>query len=145
MLKREITYDDFNGEKQTDTYYFHLSKPEIIKLNVEHAGGLGAMINRIMESQNHKAIIAEMEKIVLLAYGEKSDDGKRFIKNDELREAFSQTAAYSVLFMELATDEDAAAKFITGILPPDMVAEIEKANAGTPDKPTAPPKPPAIG
>jgi len=133
MLKRNITYEDFNGETVTDTYYFNLSKTEIVELEFEYEAGLEQALQRIIETKDHKALIAEFKKIVLLAYGVKSEDGKRFIKNDELREEFSQTAAYDALFMELATDANAAGDFVTGIIPKDMVPAVDQ------DKPLAPP------
>jgi hypothetical protein len=134
MLKRDITYEDFDGEKVTETFYFNLTRSEIIELEVDHKGGLQEALQRIIRTQNNKELIAEFKKIVLLAYGIKSEDGKRFIKNDTLREEFSQTAAYDSLFMELATSDDAAAIFIKGVIPKDFAKEIEK----IPDKPGPP-------
>jgi hypothetical protein len=75
--------------------------------------------------------VSEFKKIVLLSYGEKTPDGKRFVKNDEIREAFSQTAAYDTLFMELATDDKAAADFIKGIMPRDMSQQVETVPTAT--------------
>lgn len=126
MLKRDITYEDFDGEQVTETFYFNLTKSEIIELEVSYKEGLQAALLRIVKAQDNKTLIAEFKKIVLLAYGERSEDGKRFIKNDEIREAFSQTAAYDALFMELATSDDAAATFIKGVVPKDFAKEIEK-------------------
>lgn len=127
MLKREITYEDFNGNQVTDLYYFNLSKPELIEMEVEHKGGFGAMMKTVIDSKDHKTLIKTFKDIVLMSYGVKSDDGKRFIKTDELRLEFSQTAAFDVLFMELATNDAAAAIFIKGVMPKDMAAEVEKA------------------
>ena len=134
MLKRNISYEDFDGEKVTETFYFNLTRSEIVELNVEHKGGLEDAIQRMVKSQDLKSLIAEVKKIVLWSYGVKSDDGKRFIKNDTLREEFSQTAAYDSLFMELATNDDAAATFIKGVIPKDFAKEMEK----VPDKPMPP-------
>ncbi len=127
MLKRDITYQDFNDEKVTDTFYFNITKSEIIELEVETKEGMDATIKKIIETKDNKTLIAEFKRIILLAYGEKSADGKRFIKSDESREAFSQTAAFDTLFIELATEDEAAANFIKGILPKDLSSEIEKA------------------
>jgi hypothetical protein len=137
MLKREITYEDFNGDNVTETFYFNLSKPEIVELEVEHEGGFAKMMERIVESENVKQLIEEFKKIILLSYGKKSDDGKRFIKTEQLREEFSQSAAYSELFMELATDDKAAANFIKAILPKDLATEVEAQS-----KTISAPKPP---
>lgn len=127
MLKREIKYEDFNGDETTDTFYFNLSKPELIELEVEYPEGFVGMLNQIIETKDNRELIKLFKKIVLLAYGEKSPDGKRFVKNDELREQFEQTAAYQALFVELATTDDAATNFLKGILPKDMVPAIEAA------------------
>ena len=129
MLKKEITYENFDGEEVTDTFYFNVSKPEIIELEVEIEGGFGRMMERIVEANNTKLLVQEFKRIILLAYGVKSEDGKRFIKSDELREEFSQTAAYSELFMQLALDADAAAEFIKAILPRDLSDTLEDATA----------------
>lgn len=127
MLKRSITYEDFNGETTTDIFYFNISKPELIELEVEVDQGFTNWLQQIIETKEKKGLIEQFKRIILLAYGEKTPDGKRFVKSDELREQFSQTAAYQTLFMELATDDDAAAAFLKGVLPNDMVAELEKA------------------
>ncbi len=127
MLKRSITYEDFNGYETTDIFYFNVSKPELIELEVEYDQGFGEMIQTVIDSKDNKSLIRIFKKIVLLAYGQKSEDGKRFIKSEKLREEFSQTAAYSALFMELAGDDGAAAIFIKGVLPKDMAGEVDKA------------------
>ena len=126
MLKRDITYEDFNGDTVTETFYFNLTKTEIIELEVSYDGGLEAMLRSIIKAENVRALVSEFKKIVLLSYGERSEDGKRFVKNDGMREAFSQTAAFDTLFMELATNDDAASIFIKGILPKDMAQEADK-------------------
>jgi hypothetical protein len=124
MLKREITYEDFDGQTVTETFYFNLTKTEIVQLEVDYDGGLESTLRRIITTEDVKALMREFKKIVLMAYGVRSEDGKRFVKNDELREAFTQTAAYDALFIELATNDEAAAKFIQGIIPKDLAAEI---------------------
>lgn len=126
MLKRDITYEDFDGEKVTDTYYFNLTRSEIIELEVGYKEGLQVALQRIVKSEDRKALVEEFKRIILMAYGERSEDGKRFIKNDAMREAFSQTAAYDSLFIELATDDKAAATFVLGIIPKDFAKEVEK-------------------
>lgn len=117
MLKLTRTYNDYNGGTRTEDFYFNLTQAEITEMEVSVDGGLVEMINRIVSAQDGKQIIALFKDIILRAYGEKSPDGKRFIKSQELRDAFAQTEAYSDLFMELATDPDAAAKFVNGIIP----------------------------
>ncbi len=139
MLKRDITYLDFNDEEVTDTFYFNITKSEIVELEVEHKEGLDATIKKIIETKDNKSLIAEFKRIILLSYGEKSADGKRFDKTDEMRKGFSQTAAYDALFMELATQDEAAATFIKGVLPNDMSVELDKmAMPPPPNTKTAP-------
>lgn len=121
MLKRNITYTDFNGNEVTETLYFNLTRTECIQLEIGYEGGLVATLERIIESKDVRQLITEFQNIVLAAYGVRSEDGKRFIKNDEVREEFKQTAAYDALFMELATDADTAAVFVNGIIPADLV------------------------
>lgn len=117
MLKKTITYTDYNGTERTEDFYFNLTKAEVMEMEMSTTGGMAEMIQRIVNAQDAPAIIKIFKELVLKAYGEKSPDGKRFIKNDEIRDAFAQTEAYSILFMELATDADAAAKFVNGIIP----------------------------
>ena len=117
MLKKTITYTDYNGAERTEDFYFNLSKAEVMEMEMSTSGGLAEMITRIVAEQDAPAIIKIFKELVLKAYGQKSPDGKRFIKSEEMAIAFSQTEAYSQLFMELATDADAAAKFVNGIIP----------------------------
>lgn len=117
MLKKTITYTDYNGSERTEDFYFNLSKAEIMEMEMGTSGGLAEMITRIVAAQDAPAIIKIFKELILKAYGEKSPDGKRFVKSEEISNAFAQTEAYSDLFMELATDADAAAKFVNGIIP----------------------------
>lgn len=133
MLKKTITYTDYDGVQRTEDFYFNLSKAEIAEMELSTAGGLDKTINRIVAEQDGKRIIALFKDLVLKSYGKKSDDGRRFIKSQELRDEFSQTEAYSDLFMELATDADAAAAFVNGIVP-DMSSVQSKAQPALPSK-----------
>lgn len=127
MLKKPIKYTDYNGMERTEDFWFNLSKAEIMEMELSTTGGLAELIQKIVKEQDAPAIIKIFKDLILKAYGEKSPDGKRFIKSDEMALAFSQTEAYSNLFMELATDADAAAEFVNGIVPADA-AEAAKAN-----------------
>jgi len=127
MLKKTVTYDDYNGVERTEDFYFNLSKAELLEMELGTSGGLAEMIRKIVAAQDAPAIIKVFKDLVLKAYGEKSADGKRFIKSPELSEAFSQTEAYSQIFMELATDDKKAAEFVNGIVPAGMA---EAANNG---------------
>lgn len=120
MFKKTITYTDFDGNERTEDFYFNLSKAEIIEMELSIAGGMTQMLNKIVTAQDGEKIIKTFKEIIFKAYGEKSPDGKRFIKSEELSTAFSQTEAYSQLFIELVTNADAAAKFINGIIPANI-------------------------
>lgn len=117
MLKKKITYTDYNGTERTEDFYFNLTKTEIMEMELGTNGGFVEMIQRIVDAQDAPSIIKVFKDVILKSYGEKSPDGKRFIKSKEISDAFSQTEAYSQLFMELATDADAAAEFVNGIVP----------------------------
>lgn len=132
MLNKKITYTDFNGVERTETFSFNLTKAEIMEMELSATGGLSETINKIVEAQDIPSLIKIFKDLVLKAYGEKSPDGKRFIKSDELSEAFAQTEAYSELFMELATDADAAAKFVNGIIPADAAKQLAESGATHP-------------
>ena len=125
MIKKTITYTDYDGNTRTEDFYFNLSKPELMEMDFSATGGMEKMIKRIVDAQDTKRIIEVFKDIILKSYGEKSADGKRFIKSKELSEGFSQTEAYSELFMELATNDKAAADFINGVIPKSLAAEIE--------------------
>lgn len=129
MLKKTITYTDYNGDSRTEDFYFNLSKAEVMELNMSTSGGLVEMVYRITNTQDAPAIIKVFKELVLKAYGERSLDGKRFMKKgphgESLANAFAETEAYSVLFMELVTSADAAAAFFNAIIP-------------EPEKPTTP-------
>jgi len=117
MLKKTIKYTDFNNNERTEDFYFNLSKAEVMEMEMRVSGGMSEFLKKIVAEQNSEKIVDMFKDIIMKSYGEKSLDGKRFIKNKELVDAFTQTEAYSELFMELATDADAASNFIKGIIP----------------------------
>lgn len=119
MLKKTITYVDYNEVERKEDFYFNLSKAELAEMELSTTGGLSALIKKVVETTDTPALIKLFKDLILRSYGEKSADGKRFIKSQELSEGFSQTEAYSVLFMELAVNSDAAAAFVNGIVPPE--------------------------
>lgn len=124
MLKKTIAYTDYNGVERKEDFYFNLSKAELMEMELGTSGGLGEMIDRIIAAQDTPQIIKIFKDLILKAYGEKSSDGKHFTKVDDegrsLSNRFAQTEAYSVLFMELATDANAAAAFVNGIMPQEI-------------------------
>ena len=126
MLKKTISYEDFNGNKLTEDFYFNLTKAEIAEMELEVPGGLTATLEKITKAQDTPTLIKIFKDLILRSYGVKSDDGKRFIKNHAMREEFEQHAAYSVLFMELATNADAASEFVNGIVPSDVAGKMKE-------------------
>lgn len=126
MLRKDIRFTNFNDEEVTGTYFFHLSKADLIRMEVEMPGGLSGYLTQIVEAKNDQALMSVIEKLILDSYGVKSEDGMRFIKNQEVRDSFAQTNAYSELLMELSTDEEAANQFIQGIVPHNLKADLAK-------------------
>lgn len=123
MLKKTITYNDYNGVERTEDFYFNLNKAELMKLEMGTKGGMAEMIQRIVAAQDAPAIIAVFEELIQKAYGVKTPDGRGFIKRASDLEEFISTEAYSNLFMELATDADKAAEFVNGIVPAEAVQQ----------------------
>lgn len=129
MLKKTITFTDYNGVERTEDFYFNLNKAEVMEMEMGTTGGFADMINGIIAAKDVPALISIFKDMILKAYGQKSPDGRRFIKSKELSEEFSQTEAYVSLYMELATDDEAAANFVNGIMPHDLVNEVQKQGA----------------
>ena len=125
MLKKAIKYTDYNGKEHTEDFYFNLSKAELTEMELSTTGGYGEMLQGIVAADEHTKLVPIIKEIIFKSYGEKSDDGKRFIKSPELSLAFSQTEAYSELFMEIATDAEASAAFVNGIIPVDIKEQVE--------------------
>jgi hypothetical protein len=117
MLKKVIKYVDYNDAEREETFYFNLSKVEVAEMEMSVSGGWVNWVEKVVEAQSEPELISIFKEVVLKAYGEKSPDGRRFIKSEELSKAFSETRAFEELFMELATDADAAAVFFNGIVP----------------------------
>jgi hypothetical protein len=117
MLVKSITYPDFNGEIRTEDFLFNLSQAECMEMELSTNGGMQQLIERIVSEKDSEKIVSIFKKLILKAYGIKSPDGKYFRKSDEISKDFESTNAYSVLFMELATNADAAAEFIRKVLP----------------------------
>jgi hypothetical protein len=133
MYKREITYDDLDGNEVTDTFYFNLNKLELMELGAEFDGGFESVLKRIVETKDQKALIEQFRKIIDASFGIKGEDNKQFIKGGEGLKAFQNTEAYSVLFMELATDDVKGAEFVNGTFPKDISEAVQKEMAKVPD------------
>lgn len=134
MLKKSISYVDFNGDKQVDECYFNLSKSELTQMEMSEKGGFENYIQKIIEEKDNKKIYALFKEIVLSSYGEKSADGRSFIKKKlvdgqmvNLRDEFEQTMAFDTLMMELiAGGEKAVADFINKLIPKELQEELAK-------------------
>lgn len=130
MLKKTISYIDYDGNAREEDFYFNLNKAELAEMELSENGGLQKLLKKIIAEQDNSKIVSYFKEIILRSYGEKSLDGRRFIKNADLREAFEQTEAYSNLFMELASDSEKAAAFVEGIIPKDIASEIDRKEIG---------------
>lgn len=130
MLRKVIKYTDYNGVDREEPFYFNLSKAEIMEMEMSTVGGFAEMVQKIVDAQDMPTLIKVFKDLILKAYGEKSADGKGFLKLDDegrpLSRKFVQSEAYSVLFMELSTNTEAATAFINGIVPADIAKEAEK-------------------
>lgn len=122
MLKKAITFEDWNGVTRTEDHFFHLSKPEVVKMQNSVEGGYDVQLKSIAAGANGAAIMDFFENLIKKAYGRKSVDGRRFEKSDEISREFMETPAYEVLFEELVTDAKAAAAFVNAIMPKDTSA-----------------------
>jgi len=127
MLKKTIKYVDYNGQEREEDFYFDLSTAEITEMELSKTGGLSNTIQSIVKAKDMPSLIKLFKELIFKSYGEKSADGRRFIKSEELSIAFSQTPAYSILFMELASDDKAASAFVNGIIPADVLAKAQEA------------------
>ena len=128
MIKWPIKYTDYNGEEREEDFYFNLSKAEVVEMNLEANGAYPEYLQRIVEQRDGEKLAKEFRRLILKSYGEKSPDGRRFVKSEALREEFSQTEAYSELYMQMLSDEAAIQKFITGVLP-----KVEASGAPVPE------------
>lgn len=126
MLKKTVTYIDYDGNERTEDFYFDLSEDELIEMAVSEKGGLDNYIQTIIQTKDQKEIVKTFKELVAKAYGKKTADGRNFYKNSEILEDFVSTRAYTKIFMELAFNSDAAAQFINKVVPPDVLAEVAK-------------------
>lgn len=117
MIKKTVEYTDFDGNKRKEDFYFHLTEAEVADWELSIEGGLSKMLVNIIKSNDIRKIIPIYKEILIKSYGVKSPDGRRFIKNDEVRDDFVQTQAFSDLYMRLATDAEEGSNFIKGIMP----------------------------
>lgn len=126
MYKETVKYIDYNGVERTEDVYFNLSKAELMEMQLSTAGGFDTMINKLIKAQDQPTLVKVFKDIILRSYGVPSPDGRRFVKTKELAEEFTQTEAYSDLYMKFITDSEAAAKFINGIMPKSLIEQMSK-------------------
>lgn len=132
MFKETVAYTDYNGNEREEDFFFNLTKAELSEMELTKEGGLSTYIEKIAKAQDTAALITFFKELLIKSYGEKSADGRRFIKTQDVVEAFTQTEAFSILFMKYAFDDEAAAKFINGITPKDIAkADIKTLPAAT--------------
>ena len=120
MYTKKVTYTDWLGNERTEEFNFNLTKAALMEMQFEQEGGMREYLQRIIDAKDRKALMQMFKDLVLRAYGEISADGKYFIQNDETKARFASTPVYSLLFMELTDNADAAAEFVNGIMPPDL-------------------------
>lgn len=132
MYKKTVTYKDYDNVERTEDFYFDLSEAEVMIWENSVHGGVSSLLKRIIASKDMPQLVHEFKELVLMAYGEKSADGRRFDKSKELSDAFSHTRAYSIIFMELATDAEKATEFVKGIIPTESsVGAVNGQNPST--------------
>ncbi len=124
MIKKQITYTDYDGNERTESFWFALNQAELLEMNLEKNGGLSNMITRITETNDYAELSRILKDLIRRSYGVKSDDGKRFVKSPAMTEEFMQTEAYSEMFTELVTDAGATSEFIQGIIPQKLAAQV---------------------
>ena len=121
MIKKTITYTDYDGNERTEDKYFHMTKRELIKWETESgSGGMEKLIEKIIAEEDRKKLVEMFDDLILRSYGEKSMDGRSFIKSDEIRNEFANSAAYDELFYELLSDTNNATEFVNGLVPQDL-------------------------
>lgn len=129
MIKKTITYVDYNGNQRTEDFYFNLNKAELMRMELGVKGGMTEMMNRMIAAQDAPAMMEVFEDLVRKSYGVKTPDGRGFDKDPKHFEAFKSTEAYSELFVELITNPDACAEFFNGVVPANLVEQMKAEQA----------------
>lgn len=133
MYRTDVTYENFDGEQVTETCYFNLTKAEMLQLQLQYPEGYQVYLQRLVDDNNRKAMIDEFKHILSMSYGERSADGRKFVKSEEISNAFMASEAYSELFIKLISEEGYAEKFMSAVMPKDIVAQLPS-NALPPSK-----------
>lgn len=129
MFTKTVTYEDYKGNTRTEDFYFNLNKAELVELELSTKGGLTVMMDRIIATQDNPTLFKIFKDLVSKSYGVLSDDGRKFVKNKEVLDDFMQTEAYSIIFSELATNEEAAAEFFNNVIPQNLAKELAEEEA----------------
>lgn len=124
MFKKTVTYKDYNDVERTETYHFHFSEAEILDMEMSVEGGFAERVQKIIDANDQTKLMKVIQKFVIDAYGVKSEDGKRFIKNEQVKTEFIESPAYSKIWMELVTNDQVAADFINNVIPADMKDQL---------------------
>lgn len=120
MIKKTVTYTDYNDVKRTEPFYFHYTEAELLDMEMSTEGGFAERVQRIIDAKDQTSLLKVIKQFVLDAYGVKSDDGRRFIKSKDVKDAFVECPAYSEIYMELLSDDKVAAEFVNGVVPDTM-------------------------
>nr|DAH80819.1 MAG TPA: hypothetical protein [Caudoviricetes sp.] len=128
MYKITETYTDYDDNQRTEDFYFNYSEAELTDLQFSVSGGLAGMIDKIIKTNDMPKLVELFRELIQKAYGEKSNDGRRFMKSPELTKEFTETVAYSQIYMRLATDSKAAQEFINKVVPKSMKDKMQQAN-----------------
>lgn len=126
MIKKTVTYKDFDGNERTEDFYFHLTEQELTEWELSIDGGLSGVLKRITQSTDTRKIMEIFKELLIRSYGVKTSDGRGFIKNKEVLDNFTCTQAFSDLYMELATNDKAASEFVNGVIPEHLMREANK-------------------
>ena len=126
MYKKTIAYTDYFGAEREEDFYFHFSESELSKMELSTTGGISRFVEKIIQTKDNPKLVGMFEDFILSAYGEKSDDGRRFVKSEEISTAFKQTPAYDILFMQLITDADELARFIKEVVPENLSEKMSE-------------------
>lgn len=129
MLKKTITYEDYNGNEYTEDFYFNLSKTELLEMETSVTEGMTVMLQDIVKAGKAHDMLQVYKNIILSSFGTKSEDGKRFIKSKEAAAAFVESPAFDELFVSLASDADIAAEFVNGIIPRALAEQVKTLTA----------------
>lgn len=123
MFKQTITYVNFNDEEVSKDFYFHMSKPEFVMLGVG-AEAMDERIKRMVATNDAKAVLDELDSILKLAVGRKSEDGESFVKDQKAWNDFRFSPAYDEFVMHLMIEPNRMVEFINQLIPEKMQKEL---------------------